>query len=371
METPIDQKKPSSKSYWTKFQFLSRTASRNKRLFRLTRGGWIFILYTIGIGAGAINTGNNLLYLIFGLFLGMILSSGVLSDLTLWRVSVDLTAPISGYAGESLYFPVRLRNSKKWFPSLSVQVQVEGRLQGQPLNGQAFCPSIGKNGEASTLLLLHPRTRGSFEVQAVKISTRFPFGLLNKSWMVRYAPTEILIYPALVPIESMPSPSLREYPEEVIDIQRKGEGESLYGVREYRSSDNPKRIHWKASAKRAAGAQGGGGEHWLVKEMELEGDERVSLQWPEPTYFINWSSEEKEVFVSFAASLVSGYEKEMKRPVLLVHQKGTALEIEGDLLWRFLSTVELDNVAKPEQRLGPTDVHLSESFERWKSRHAA
>src|SRR5437762_14366115 len=108
-------------SWWRRFRFLVKA----KRPFKLTRGGWVFILYTIGVGAGAINTGNNLLYLVFGIFLGLILASGVLSDLTLWGVSVEPLLPLSGRAGEPLYIPFKVTNNKKWIPSLSVRIEVE------------------------------------------------------------------------------------------------------------------------------------------------------------------------------------------------------------------------------------------------------
>ena len=49
------------------------------RPIRFTRFGTFYILFTIGVGAAAINTGNNLLYLILGMLLGFIVISGFLS----------------------------------------------------------------------------------------------------------------------------------------------------------------------------------------------------------------------------------------------------------------------------------------------------
>jgi hypothetical protein len=79
--------------FWTWFRSRLKTLFSSRRPFKLTPGGWVFILYTIGVGAGAINTGNNLLYLVFGVFMGLLLASGVLSDLSLWGLSVDVVFP--------------------------------------------------------------------------------------------------------------------------------------------------------------------------------------------------------------------------------------------------------------------------------------
>src|SRR5206468_3395868 len=53
---------------------------RPPRRLRITREGWFYVLFTLGVGAAAINTGNNLLYLVLGLQLSTIVISGVLSE---------------------------------------------------------------------------------------------------------------------------------------------------------------------------------------------------------------------------------------------------------------------------------------------------
>ncbi len=48
--------------------------------------GRVYLVLTVGIGVGALNTGNNLLYLVLGFMLALIVLSGVLSE----RVVKDL-----------------------------------------------------------------------------------------------------------------------------------------------------------------------------------------------------------------------------------------------------------------------------------------
>src|ERR1700743_3004921 len=58
------------------------------RRLRFTREGKFFVGITLGVGFAAINTANNLLYLLLGMLLALIVVSGIMSELSLR----DLTA---------------------------------------------------------------------------------------------------------------------------------------------------------------------------------------------------------------------------------------------------------------------------------------
>ena len=69
---------------------------RSNRLFprklKFTKEGKILIGITLGIGFAAINTGNNLMYLVLGMLLSLMVVSGILSELSLRGVVVERTA---------------------------------------------------------------------------------------------------------------------------------------------------------------------------------------------------------------------------------------------------------------------------------------
>jgi hypothetical protein len=56
-----------------------------KMEYRVTREGWIYILGIFLVAVAALNTGNNLLFLILASLIAIILMSGVLSSITLSR----------------------------------------------------------------------------------------------------------------------------------------------------------------------------------------------------------------------------------------------------------------------------------------------
>jgi hypothetical protein len=53
---------------------------RPPRTLRPTRAGWSFFAITFGVGFDALNTGNNLLYLVLSLMLAFLVLSGALSE---------------------------------------------------------------------------------------------------------------------------------------------------------------------------------------------------------------------------------------------------------------------------------------------------
>src|SRR5262245_33888588 len=70
-----------------------RRAWRPPRKLQFTREGKYFVGITIGVGFAAINTGNNLLYLLLGMMLSLIIASGIMSELSLRALTVTRQPP--------------------------------------------------------------------------------------------------------------------------------------------------------------------------------------------------------------------------------------------------------------------------------------
>ena len=63
-------------------------AFRPPRTIWPTREGWWLLFAAVGLGFAAMNTGNNLLYLLVSMLLGLIVVSGVLSERSMRGVLV-------------------------------------------------------------------------------------------------------------------------------------------------------------------------------------------------------------------------------------------------------------------------------------------
>src|SRR5208283_1387854 len=90
--------------------------------YDVTRAGLIYILISVVIGIAAINTGNNLLYIVVAALLSAILVSGIASAQVLRSLSLDVHLPEHVFAGRPMLARLLLRNTSSWLSSFSVRV---------------------------------------------------------------------------------------------------------------------------------------------------------------------------------------------------------------------------------------------------------
>lgn len=253
------------------------------RPIRFTRFGWFYILFSLAVGAAAINTGNNLLYLMLGLLLGFIILSGFLSDSCLWGLDVTFEPRGDFYAGQIAEWDLVAK--KSWFPAIAARV--EAFWESHPPTHHLFY-WVPRYGSRRLRMTLTPKTRGLFRLTSERHSTCFPFGLFEKShrW-----PTDQgwVVFPRVHLLsQSLLQAAGANFSDE--PAERKGQGAIPFDIRPYQSGDSSKRIHWKSTARRG---------RLMVTEMEEESaaSQRVAVtHWP--------AGPDLEKFISFVASLI-------------------------------------------------------------------
>src|SRR5439155_150151 len=97
-----------------------------RRRLTFTRLGRWYVALTIGIGLAAINTGNNLLFLVLGLLLSSIVVSGLLSETSLRGVRVTRRLPASASVGAPALVGLVARNGKPRSPSVGLELREKG-----------------------------------------------------------------------------------------------------------------------------------------------------------------------------------------------------------------------------------------------------
>src|SRR5258708_11296243 len=151
---------------------------------RISRDGWIYILGIVLVALAAINTGNNLLFLILASLIASILMSGILSSITLAGVELKLHLPEHIFAGQPVRASVELRNEKLTLPSFSLRVEA-AKTKKQPsaamLETPVYFPYWPRQQSLTQNVALLFLQRGVYRQEAFKIVTRFPFGFLQKS----------------------------------------------------------------------------------------------------------------------------------------------------------------------------------------------
>ena len=96
---------------------------RPPRTLRPTRAGWLFFLITFAVGFAALNTGNNLLYLVLSLMLAFLVLSGVLSESALRGISVRRRLPRELFAEVFCSVGLEITNRQQRVPSFAIVVE--------------------------------------------------------------------------------------------------------------------------------------------------------------------------------------------------------------------------------------------------------
>jgi len=237
-----------------------------KMEYKVTREGWFYMAGILLIALAALNTGNNLLFLILASLIAAILMSGILSSITISGVAMRLELPEHIFAGQPVRARIELENEKFTLPSFSLRVE-GAQIKGAAalLETPVYFPYLPKRSRVNQSVPITFARRGAYRQDAFRIVTRFPFGFLQKSRRVELR-TEALVYPSVEPtaefLEILPGL------QGVLESLAKGRGQDLYGLRDYVPTDSARHVHWKASARLGS---------LMVREFTREDDCRVLL----------------------------------------------------------------------------------------------
>ena len=267
-----------------------------RRRLRLTRDGRFFIAITIGIGLAAINTGNNLLYLVLGWMLSLIIASGVLSDMSMRALKVRRRSPRRVFANRPFLMEIAVENVKERLASYSIEI--EDLVDGKALDKRCYFLKIPAKRIQRTSYRHTFGRRGRYQFTGFRIGTKFPFALFHKSKRIGVG-GDVIVYPEIRPI-TLPAPLARLNGETATNqAGRRGE---FFGLREYRDGDDRRSIHWPSSARTG---------HLLVREFEREAQRQATIfvdnGLPEPP--TPAEQEGLERAIKTAASLAATYLK--------------------------------------------------------------
>ncbi len=217
-------------------------ASRPPRRLRFTREGKIFVGVTIGVGFAAVNTGNNLLYLVLGLLLSLVILSGVLSEIALRGLEFRRRLPKRAYAGTASLIEVEVYNKKRYAPSYSIEV--EDRIEGRRTDKRCYFLKVSAGARQTAAYRRIAPVRGVERYLSLRVATRFPFGLFEK-WREIDMIEEQVVYPS--PLRGRNHAPPIPTAGELVTREERGQGE-VDGVREIGEGDPVRDVHWPKTA---------------------------------------------------------------------------------------------------------------------------
>lgn len=252
------------------------------RNIRLTKEGKRFLIAVALIGLASVNTGNNLIYLIFSMMLALLFISFIIASVNLRKI--ECTAEFENPLYANTPFEIRVAfHNKKIIPSYSVAM-VFPLSKSQEL----YIPVIKKGRSKENFYNVLTMNRGKYLLKHLKLRTGFPFVFMNLYKDIDYG-KELIVYPQIMDVSSL----LKDIPLQ--SSEREGmritTGGDFLLSREYIYGEESKNIDWKATART---------QKTMVKEFSM-GDDRLA------TIILDNSSDVNEgVFekaVSIAASL--------------------------------------------------------------------
>ena len=271
------------------------------RSIRLTSEGTRYVLLTLAVGVAAINTGNNLLYLLLAMLLSLIVMSGLLSEQSLKQLEFRRRMPDRVFANQPATISLSIANRKTRVPTFSLRIQdvVDGAAVDRGIH-LLHAPPRSVTVQSYPILIAQ---RGLHRIEGIKLLTRFPFGLFLKAATLPIA-SEALVYPEIRPLPMSLAHDLTTRGHDQT-VSRRGPGVALYNLRRYHAGDDSRAIHWKTTARQ---------RRLMVRETEAEDQRRVALVLP--TAVPEYARPAFEQAVSLTASLAAFF-----------HQQGHAIRL--------------------------------------------
>lgn len=227
-----------------------------RRVLPLTKEGWWFLTAAALVAGAAWDAGVNLFFFVFGTMVSLLAAGAALAGMTLSGLRVRRMLPPAAHVGTPYLVGIALENGKRRLPSFSVEV--EDLVAGEPIDKRCYFLKLPAGRTQETAYRQIAPRRGRYRLSGFRLSTKFPFGLLQRTRLVEDE-QDFIVYPALIApgtelLRGLPIGGLSSSRQRA--LSRSGE---FLGLRAFRPGDDPRDIHWRTSARRGA---------WLVREHE-------------------------------------------------------------------------------------------------------
>lgn len=211
------------------------------RTLSITRVGKVYLLLTLGIGVGALNTGNNLLYLVLGVLLATVIVSGILSEQSLRYLTVERMGPFEAYADASFGFTWSLLNRGRSAFSLSL-IEIDA-----PVSGQAEVFYLPVSTMVTVRAPMVVPNRGIITLKKIWVTTSYPFGFFKKG---RYFVFEnrLTVFPRRIKAGRKATPAILARRDGALDSALEGGDGDVSSLSRLELGEDARRIHWVKTA---------------------------------------------------------------------------------------------------------------------------
>ena len=201
------------------------------------------------MGFAAVNTGNNLLFLVVSGLLAFMSITGLAGMINLKGLILELVPPAEIFAGSATPFRLRLHNQKQRLPSFLIRVECG--------SGQDVTLPVVRHASVAeaTMQMTFPR-RGLARIGTVRVGSPFPVNFFTRFWLFSMD-EELVVYPRLMQ-GAAPGDGPETRRNGSITRRDHGQDGELERIAGYSGREPLRMIHWKLSAR---------GDDLLVKEF--------------------------------------------------------------------------------------------------------
>jgi uncharacterized protein (DUF58 family) len=221
----------------------------------LCPGAWYFLVVIVCVFAGAMIKTNNLLLVLACMLAGLLVFNRALVALTLSGLDAERKLPHGVCVGDMLVVTIDVTNKRRKTGSFAVVVEEEIRREDHarregPMSAAVYFPYVAAGQWRSEAYRGRLARRGRYRLGPLKVSTRFPFGLVRRT--LTFGRTDTLyVFPRLGRLTRR---WIAERHQDFEGSQRRERRHSrvpgnLFGVREWQDGDSPRWVHWRQSAR--------------------------------------------------------------------------------------------------------------------------
>lgn len=332
-------------------RFQVKRIGRNR--VSLPRDGMVYLMMMMVLFVGSVLSRENMLMLVFAMMTGPFVLNGWITFSMLKNIQLKRIIPKRVMVGESFTAEITLKNSKRFIAAYLMEVNDYFTNQDDQLEASVVFRRVGPRQQLSAHYYAKLMRRGVYEFGPLQVSTRYPLGLVKRG-AVFSEYSEIIVHPQIGRLSSHWTDdffSIAEMAQQ--NRNRRGVFDDEFNhIREYRTGDSQRAIHWRSSARQG---------ELMVQEYQQNRnyDLIIGLDLYLPSSANQNQQERVEWAVSFVGTLCREHLKNSRDTKLTLISQGKSLEVLEvgigsmglEYLLDFLATLQPGN-SKPEMKFG-------------------
>lgn len=288
-----------------------------------------YLLFLLCLTAAAVNTGNNLLYLVLSLMAAFAALAFAAAGRSLRKLQAGLALPDEVAAGQSFILGVEVRSGDARFPTGRAEAALVEFPGDAP---RVSLPSLPPGGRAVVSISARAEKRGLYSGMGLRLSTTYPFGLFRRRRSTATS-ASLVVTPRRRRLRTMTFEAPASAGSDA--SRRLGDGADLFNIRDYTTQDDARRIDWKASARL---------DRPMLKEFEREQERAIEIVLDERAHGPEWRRGFEDLVEKAASILDYCEEKGIHGRLIVAEAAGAARSLSGRSAMTYLAMVQ----ARPE-----------------------